>query len=594
VPPIVTQPAGNVINLGVATPTGACGLRKAAYMNEIVVALHWQKTKEQVSSLQPAEWTLWAAMYVEMINPYSDEAMPRVSIKERYQIICDGDFAFNGTMQSPPGSISASLSKPQILVDTAGSDIKHLVPINNYSYALQNPTGQAQTAPYSYLFGGNKFAVKVGIRGDPAKTPAEAKPPFLSDLKVTLPLRIRHLALPSVMAPGARAENYIADWFDATTPGQVAPQVLDICQGGKVQPAVLAASEGLREPTVEELLRTTNPARVSIAKDDPRVRCWYGPFTGGQITIALTGHNATMSKNANTTQADSKVGDGETRSTPERYSNFVIAERGMQSIGEIGFIHTGKPWRSLSLQRYGLMPDEQGAAAAARIPDWAILDLLTVHNKPICGRINVNNAGWHCGYNSDWETKTQPNLFEAWGSLNSWGQAGRRNAATNPGTCWSHTLSAALNFIRNTTVRDNLVQSIVRRIVATGPVTNPNASGVAANPFVPYLCLGELAELRYMNQWDISSSNPATTAVTDAQKEETLRRICNVLTTCSDVFTVHAIGQAFGNGRLTGEARLMAVVQRVNEYDTGASMRSLSNPGWYRFRIRHLQWVHND
>jgi hypothetical protein len=92
-----------------------------------------------------------------------------------------------------------------------------------------------------------------------------------------------------------------------------------------------------------------------------------------------------------------------------------------------------------------------------------------------------------------------------------------------------------------------------------------------------------------MNYYDLTKS-PVTGAYTDAAREETIRRICNVLTTNSDVFAVWVVAEGRGvNNIRSGEARLMAIVQRY--FTVFPPTTSDGRFFQQRWRIRHLRWI---
>ncbi len=72
-----------------------------------------------------------------------------------------------------------------------------------------------------------------------------------------------------------------------------------------------------------------------------------------------------------------EVGEGKDK---DDYSSFHVKNKPFANIGEIGFIHVGKQWRTIKLAQGG---------------DWKILDKITVADPPglpVRGRININTA----------------------------------------------------------------------------------------------------------------------------------------------------------------------------------------------------------
>jgi hypothetical protein len=259
------------------------------------------------------------------------------------------------------------------------------------------------------------------------------------------------------------------------------------------------------------------------------------------------------------------------------------------------------------------------------IPDWAMLDLFAVNSPPIHGRVNINNGGWHLG-NTGWGAyqrdfpraatfedaqtfPTHPNLVAVWSSAATsfllspnyyWSYITLRTSAYNAypinpvvqttalnvTDAASVPLAAALNVIPDYRFRNKLANYIS---YCYRPL-NPNRSNFApqGDPsdtlFVPtkdiwnpYYTVGQICELPCMNYLFSGTGNQV--AYTDADKEDTLRRIINVLTTRGDAFTIHAIGNADG-----GEARLMALIERTREpLVTPAIDRN-------KFRVRQVRW----
>ena len=113
---------------------------------------------------------------------------------------------------------------------------------------------------------------------------------------------------------------------------------------------------------------------------------------------------------------------------------------------------------------------------------------------------------------------------------------------------------------------------------------NPAQAGTsAANPvFTPYYSVAEICELPDLTD-DFWTGNAATPNSCDADMEEVIRRIIGVLTTHGDIFTVQAVGYADG-----GEARLMAVVERVGRSSNGTANGSASGSRW---RVLQTRWI---
>ncbi|MBI5687076.1 MAG: hypothetical protein HZC54_18555 [Verrucomicrobia bacterium] len=671
-------PYGAGVSGNPTLPTGACGLWKACYMNEIAFSFCWKKRVEP--AVAPAvtgstKYQLWAAMYVELINPYEVD-LPRSSKTENYTIELDPDapgnpaLGFTVTYAPPPPTMSPT--PPLTQIHFPPGSVQH--PIKAHSYSSTTAEINADASPVPWI----QWQWPISGIITATNAAAAAKPPDISQIVIAMPKAIR-LTMRNGKSSG------IIDWFNRaqtipalsslTLPAAYSkPKVVDI--GTAQMDAKLAFAPS--SPAADDAFwNRNNPARISIAKNDPRVHQWYGqrsaggtrgiigPGSSSSFGLTLKVPDASLSYNPgwgdnngqnptgniNTDGSggivDYRGGDIEIQNgnyapnanRPEYRSNFVIAESGMKSIGELGFIHTGKPWRSLSLQSYGSLSDERNAAGLPKaiggdltaIPDWALLDLFSVNTPPIVGRVNINNSGWHLGNNyGGANPPTQancptfedplyypnhPNMLAAWpdaiwqarfstqpfdSGQGHWNYITTRTSSynrypVNPIASPTYDsasvpLAAALSVIPDYRFRNklaNYISSRYRPISATRsvPQGDPADIGLLPDSYQPYYTIGQLCEVPAMTNHfacngtaNPSGNNPI--AYTDADKEDTLRRIVNVLTTKGDAFTVHVIGQAD-----SGEARLMAVVERVR--DPSAAQIIDRN----RFRIRQVQWM---
>jgi len=102
----------------------------------------------------------------------------------------------------------------------------------------------------------------------------------------------------------------------------------------------------------------------AFEKNDPRVREFVSSLPGGSPGF----RNWFWMPD---------VGEGK---YSDDYSSFYVKDKPFANVGEVGFVHTGKQFRTVNLDRGG---------------DWPILDKLTVAwpvEEPVKGRINVNTA----------------------------------------------------------------------------------------------------------------------------------------------------------------------------------------------------------
>lgn len=102
----------------------------------------------------------------------------------------------------------------------------------------------------------------------------------------------------------------------------------------------------------------------AFEKNDPRVREFVGTVPGGSPWF----------RNWHWMPRVGEV------SAEQAYSSFYVKNKPFASIGEVGYIHSGRQWRTINLDKNG---------------DWRILDKITVAwpvEKPTKGRININTA----------------------------------------------------------------------------------------------------------------------------------------------------------------------------------------------------------
>ncbi|MBE0479133.1 helix-hairpin-helix domain-containing protein [Candidatus Aerophobetes bacterium] len=99
-------------------------------------------------------------------------------------------------------------------------------------------------------------------------------------------------------------------------------------------------------------------------KNDPRVREFAGYMIGGSPWFRNWHYMP-------------RIGEVSPEQAP---SSFYVKNSYFDLVGEVGYIHSGKQWRTISLDKGG---------------DWAILDKLTTASppeEPVQGRININTA----------------------------------------------------------------------------------------------------------------------------------------------------------------------------------------------------------
>jgi hypothetical protein len=220
--------------------------------------------------------------------------------------------------------------------------------------------------------------------------------------------------------------------------------------------------------------------------------------------------------------------------------------RDFQSLGEIGFIHTGLPWRSLYMtaQRTGV----EVLAVTNWIPDWVILDLFSLTNTAVKGRINVNA-------NIITLTNVSSGTFIRTNSL-------RR---TKPLEALTNNAALGVSAMNITNVTDLVLTNVVKPQVFT------NMEMKAENTNV-FLFAGQVCETATLHA---QSGNQEV-------QERRLRSLANLITVRSEQFTVWAIAQAIqvdpsGKTNIVGESKAQAVVQRVQSPGTDNILGTLPN-----------------
>ena len=281
-------------------------------------------------------------------------------------------------------------------------------------------------------------------------------------------------------------------------------------------------------PTAGASVPTNNtPTVFAIGDCDPRAHrsmTMVNPLTGG--TVYLWGSEAPGSHSFYASQPLAAIptdltDDGtESGATQATNSNYNVKEGQYASVGELGYIHTGIPWRSLRLQPRG---------AGNNIPDWVLLDLFSTTSGSVTGRININ--------------------------------AQIDDLLGGSGAIRSAPLQALLNGTPLVGLTNNIRTNAWVTTWSTSWTALTNAAPLWTSFSNVYAFAGQVCEVNQV----------ANVGGTDASREGNLASIINLITTRSDTFTVWAWGQALQevkNGtvvlgtNVVGEAKVQAVVQR--------------------------------
>ena len=298
--------------------------------------------------------------------------------------------------------------------------------------------------------------------------------------------------------------------------------------------------------------QTWNVFTVS-ACNDPRVKPMSSRApnnwqTNSTLVATLGAANSVLNFSVSNTNGLYYFGsDGDISS----HTNFN-STAGFDSIGSLGFIHTGWPWRTLMLQP--VPPGEINAGTGHFLPDWAVLDLFTTTNGPVQGRVNINGVitNWGSGASLP---RYQPLTGVIPGNMASYGfgpNTDQLRLATNIyNLAWANIGPSSWFYYRTNTTYKFL----------------PGAFNM----------IGELCEV------DGVSTNYAA-ATTDQMREARIRTFANLVTTRSDTFTIWGLGQAVDNNtNVMAETKFQVVVQRYVD--------STATPPNVKFRtlyFRHL------
>ena len=229
--------------------------------------------------------------------------------------------------------------------------------------------------------------------------------------------------------------------------------------------------------------------------------------------------------------------------------SLVMRGAPMQSVGELGYIHTpvtatGTPWGHLTFQ-----PEPPADYALSEIPDWVMLDLFTAGQATV-GRININSL---------------------------------ITASPAPTTPRLVPLKALLNNAISTANRDAVAQNIYNQNYF-------NVSDTFGQAGV-FDTIGELCEVTGLDDGK----------TTQADKEATIRRVANLLSVRSNAFTIWAIAEGIrdvnqngqfnpspgGSDYITGEVKVQAVVERVED-----TSLLVTDPNYVKFRIKYLRYYY--
>jgi|GEM_PF-3126175 len=150
---------------------------------------------------------------------------------------------------------------------------------------------------------------------------------------------------------------------------------------------------------------TYTPSRATgVSKDDPRVpSVWYGPVSTPSAYSTTCG-TTTSSGMVNSVLTWGNTGaDGVEGTDPAFHSTFYVHGTVVPSLGYLGYVHTGTPWRTLRFRPR--TSASSNPPDSSSVPDWAILDIFKLGGDdkaitPSTGKININQLILHASSGS--------------------------------------------------------------------------------------------------------------------------------------------------------------------------------------------------
>ena len=653
-------------------PRNYCGLKKGPFLNEII--LHAIETNHfnivTNATVYSTNWDVNVRVFadVELYNPF-----PGSTNGLNYQIFIEPDPAnpisfqiFVGTTNNTTlyGTATGINNNNHFPIDAGG--INATVGTKTMTMNAQTITlnaaavtwpagaqgitnGDFWSLSYTNVFGAGPFApnwqflpkAETTIAGV-AKTSDDANEvPGVTNIQVY----IRRVLLRQTTTAGS-----IRDWAIATKdipqPITISKAILwkqDLSQNARMTRFFTAQSGGDFDKEAK-----------GVAKNDPRVRsfpnvtplgttvAWVPTHAGNSFDPSPHSDNSGgIFEQKTQVFVPSLMADGSERVAPPNQGNFApstfyIKEAPFQSPGELGFIHTGVPWRTLRMQT--VMPPPNSLAYASTglvplpnenrvIPDWVLLDIFTAGMPTsVVGRVNINSTLF--GSNdfprptSVTDDAMSPRNPSVAGLLYSMTTTPLNYpVVSNPVTIatnfWWGTTTFNVNSMTQASPQPSsfslLSSSNLARFVAWSHDTSLSAivhkSYWAANAASDssyyydtntlFLTPGEICEVAGIDNalvaWD-SGGNPA--GPRKADKELIPRKIANLITTRSNAFTIWTMAQAIfeppaaagqvigtyqpGIDLVTGEVKVQAVVERYVD-TSGATPAVKFRTLYYRY-----------
>jgi hypothetical protein len=441
-----------------------------------------------------------------------------------------------------------------VKTEPATIEVKYVLPPSVVELTTNFPTPLAEKQ-YQLVNGmpTNSFGLLGSDAGDLADMGVS---PVLSSYAITLdgssnttnlPPRVSQVTakLKRVRLLMTNDPNYVVDWM---APVDFSNQTAGV---GFVFGTNGVTGSGIvpNPPTFSESGTNATFMPIALVKQDPRVRTptdwttaagnfasnavnrlWenWGVYPNADHVVRTDansfGYDSRQSPGIYGLLADTRVRPGSTATSPsQQFFTTQIAEREFQSVGELGYIHTGYPWRTIRLRSVrpetgsntnwtdiALTGNYRGIGdpntllehvETNALPDWVMLDMFTATNATsVAGRINLNNQFANAAVSASVPARTGP--------------------------------LAALLYNTSTGINAN-VDLIASNIANRVFVTN---SPYASLPV--YLTPGQVCEVSGLGYYSDVTWHPSS-----ADREQAVRRLGNLITTRSDVFTIWIIAE---------------------------------------------------
>jgi len=377
--------------------------------------------------------------------------------------------------------------------------------------------------------------------------PASPASTAMSNINISVNLQVRTVQLSESADPAS-----IRDWaISSDLP--VWSFALGSAQAGTSNNQFFGFGQTGPLPVLPGAVTVTDALARGVAKNDPRVRtfpdwrntlnvaAWQAVGGGGPPITFGTNNSVVNFRAATGTPRNLPNDDGPTNNnTVLQNPSFGTVDRSLPtswlSAFELGQIHTGLQWRTLHL--HSQKTNEIGV-----IPDWAFLDVFALTNAyvPVTVRPNVNSLPFPAmQQNLQTDNAVSQGLVRVGTYSGFLGGFVAANSPLNAQVLVDGRLTnAGLINTPSATYTTNEARTIGTNLAINRFTTTNNwATRRQGLPGFPAAALGTLAEV--VEIAGVSDGN----GLSKAEKEQRARVLYESLSTYSDTFTIHAVGQA--------------------------------------------------